>query len=124
MNLNITAGEEKAGVIYAETAGIATITIIVILASPASNVTKGKPCHSESSSMTPDKVLDGNDSTRYAAGSICNNNTYFFVDLGITKRNVLKPFLMLNSYFSFLIKPIYFFICLMYNVKCIGICII
>ena len=31
MNLNITAGEEKAGVIYAETAEIATITIIVIL---------------------------------------------------------------------------------------------
>ena len=49
------------------------------------DIARGKTavaCHSESSSLTPDKALDGNSSSRYAAGGGCTHNTWYILDLG------------------------------------------
>ena len=39
-------------------------------------------CHTESTSLAPSKALDGNASTRFAAGGGCQHNTWLVVDLG------------------------------------------
>ena len=49
------------------------------------NLAKGKTaiaCHSESSSLTPDKALDGNTSSRFAAGGGCPGDAWYILDLG------------------------------------------
>ena len=49
------------------------------------DVARGKTaiaCHSESTSLTPDKALDGNSSTRFAAGGGCGDKTWYILDLG------------------------------------------
>ncbi len=56
---------------------------ITAMASDA-NVAKGKrafACHSESASLTPDKALDGDSKTRFAAGASCQHDAYYVVDL-------------------------------------------
>ncbi|MCQ2429579.1 MAG: discoidin domain-containing protein [Clostridia bacterium] len=48
-------------------------------------IARGKPaasCHVESSSLTPALAVDGNESTRFAAGGGCTNDTWFIVDFG------------------------------------------
>ena len=49
------------------------------------DIAKGKTaiaCHSESASLTPDKALDGNSGTRFAAGGVCSDNAWYVLDLG------------------------------------------
>ena len=49
------------------------------------NIARGKTaiaCHSESASLTPDKALDGNSGTRFAAGGACPDNAWYILDLG------------------------------------------
>ena len=49
------------------------------------NIARGKTaiaCHSESGSLTPNKALDGNSGTRFAAGGACPDKTWYMLDLG------------------------------------------
>lgn len=49
------------------------------------DIARGKTaiaCHSESAALTPDKALDGNSSTRFAAGGACSDKTWYMLDLG------------------------------------------
>ena len=49
------------------------------------NIARGKTaiaCHSESGSLTPNKALDGNSGTRFAAGGACPDKTWYILDLG------------------------------------------
>ena len=65
---------------------LAGVILPVLSVSAAeTDVARGKTaiaCHSESSSLTPDKALDGNSSTRYAAGGGCAHDTWYILDLG------------------------------------------
>ncbi len=48
------------------------------------NIAKGKraiACHQESASLTEEKALDGNTSTRFAAGGGCRDQTWYVLDL-------------------------------------------
>ncbi len=58
---------------------------ILTAAAEDTDIARGKTaisCHSESASLTPDKALDGNSSTRFAAGGGCAHNTWYILDLG------------------------------------------
>ena len=49
------------------------------------DIARGKTavaCHSESSSLTPDKALDGSNSSRFAAGGGCTHDAWYILDLG------------------------------------------
>lgn len=64
-----------------------TVMPTSVSAAEDTNVAKGKraiACHSENSSLTPDKALDGNTNTRFAAGAGCGDNTWYVLDLGDT----------------------------------------
>ena len=49
------------------------------------DIARGKAaiaCHSESASLTPDRAVDGNSSSRFAAGGGCTHDTWYILDLG------------------------------------------
>ena len=75
--------------------GTALLLCMLLLVSPLltalpvsaaeTDIARGKTaiaCHSESASLSPDKALDGNSSTRYAAGGVCPDSTWYVLDLG------------------------------------------
>ena len=65
------------------------LAVTILTALPVSaaevNIARGKTaiaCHSESGSLTPNKALDGNSGTRFAAGGACPDKTWYILDLG------------------------------------------
>ena len=60
------------------------LPVLPVLAAET-DIARGKTaiaCHSESASLTPEKALDGNSSSRYAAGGACLDDTWYILDLG------------------------------------------
>ncbi len=61
------------------------LPMLTVTAASGTDIAHGKTaiaCHSESSSLTPDKALDGNSSSRFAAGGGCAHDTWYILDLG------------------------------------------
>ncbi len=59
--------------------------ILSVSAATDTDIAKGKTaiaCHSESADLTPNKALDGNSSSRFAAGGGCAHDTWYILDLG------------------------------------------
>ena len=64
---------------------VSTFLTALPVSAAETDVARGKTaiaCHSESTSLTPDKALDGNSSTRFAAGGGCGDKTWYILDLG------------------------------------------
>ena len=58
---------------------------VLSVSAAETDIARGKTaiaCHSESTSLTPDKALDGKSSTRFAAGAGCGDKTWYVLDLG------------------------------------------
>ena len=58
---------------------------LTVAAAAETDIAKGKTaiaCHQESSALAPDKALDGNSASRFAAGGSCAHNTWYILDLG------------------------------------------
>ncbi len=59
--------------------------ILSVSAATETDIARGKTaisCHHESTSLTPDKALDGSSSSRFAAGGACAHDTWYILDLG------------------------------------------
>ncbi len=49
------------------------------------DIARGKTaiaCHTQTAILSPDKAVDGNSSSRFAAGTGCTHNTWYILDLG------------------------------------------
>ncbi len=60
---------------------------LTVYAQDNTNIAQGKKaiaCHSESASLTPNYALDGNGSSRFAAGGGCPDKAWYVLDLGAT----------------------------------------
>ncbi len=56
-----------------------------VSAAASADIARGKQayaCHEESAALTPDKAVDGNSGTRFAAGGGCAHDTWLILDLG------------------------------------------
>ena len=64
---------------------VGVILPVLPVSAAETDIARGKTaiaCHSESDALTPEKALDGNSSSRYAAGGACLDDTWYILDLG------------------------------------------